>query len=129
MTATPKAVHLQPLVEMRLVAELPTEPTRAMACYVCIMFHLLPGQSRHIPKGAEVAVPKSRHGRAAKRRSFCKGTGACEVGGVRNPKDATREFCRPTVRRLPTILNIRPEAVDIRERHWSICSQVHPRKR
>ena len=81
-----------PVLEMRLVAELLTVLKRVMACWICMVFLLLPGHSGHIPKGAEVAAPKSRHRRIAKMRSFWKGHGACERGGVLNPEGAVREF-------------------------------------
>src|ERR1700721_1178484 len=88
MMETPKAVYLQPFLEMRLVAELLTVPKRVTVCCVCMVFLLLPGQSGHIPTGAEVAAPKSRHGRVAKRRSFWKGTRS--LRGGRSPKPAWR---------------------------------------
>jgi hypothetical protein len=42
----------------------------------------------HIPKGAKVAAPKSRHCRVAKRRSFWKGTRS--LRGGRSPKPEGR---------------------------------------
>jgi hypothetical protein len=54
MMATPKAVYLRPVLDVRLVAELLTVPKKVMVCWVCMVFLLLPGQSGHIPKGAKV---------------------------------------------------------------------------
>jgi hypothetical protein len=66
-------VYSLPFLVMRLVAGLLTVPNRVMVCWVCMVFLLLLGQSRHLPTGAKVAAPMSRHGRVAKRRSFWSG--------------------------------------------------------
>jgi hypothetical protein len=87
---TPKAVYLRPFLEMRLVAELLTQPKRVMVCWVCMVFLLFARSlGTYIPKGRErCAAPKSRHSRVAKRRSFWKGTRS--LRGGRSPKPEGR---------------------------------------
>jgi hypothetical protein len=105
--ATPKAVYLRPFLVIRLLAELLTVPKRVMVCCVCIVFLLLPGQSGHIPKGAKVAAPKSRHSRVAKRRSFRKGTRSLRGGRSPTPEG-----------RGTRVLNVEPQGAAFSPKRW-----------
>jgi hypothetical protein len=107
MMATPKAVYLRPVLDVRQVAELLTVPKKVMVCWVCMVVLLLPGQSGHIPKGAKVAAPKSRHRRVAKRRSFRKGTRS--LRGGRSPKPEGRGT---------RVLNAEPKGAAFTPKRW-----------
>src|ERR1035437_7592962 len=83
MMATPKAVYLRPLLEMRLVAELLTVPKRVMVCWVCMVFLLFARSIGTHPKGREGALLPSRGMAALPREEVLgRGSGACEGGGV-----------------------------------------------
>src|ERR1700678_256346 len=108
MIETPKAVYLRPFLEVRLMAGLLTVPKRVMVCWVCMVFLLFARSiGTHIPKGAEVAAPKSRHGRVAKRRSFWKGTRS--LRGGRSPTPGGRGT---------RVLNAEPKGAAFTPKRW-----------
>ena len=70
-----------------------TDYKRVMVCWVCMVFLLFARSIGTHPKGRKGALLPSRGMAALPREEvFGKGPGACEGGGVRNPKGAVREF-------------------------------------